>query len=324
MSLATSSTPPTPRPRPAPQPQTHIISLHPTTSTSPPSFHKPATNLLRRDPSPPPIATFPPPSDDERYDDLADECSVVATEDASATRRVDRILDFLKGVEEDDVESARCIRERVHAVPETESGGAGYPVGGVASGTTVFDGVKAKIMGQQMEIDDKTRTLGVLKRELKKAKDAIREQALESKKELKSKLSLQRKEYETIIKRHLAFIDKLLAEKEDLTKKCEVLTGDVKGLEKQFRDKSVILEEQHEKDLRQQRELWQAAEKIKRDKWIQEKTKAIKDQTIKGLEPEIQRMLSQHKVQIRQMEERYREELSKEKALMVEEQQRQI
>lgn len=50
-------------------------------------------------------------------------------------------------------------------------------------------------------------------------------------------------------------------------------------------------EEQFAKDIKQQRELWQATEKLKRDKWIQEKTKQIKDQTVKGLEPEIQRML---------------------------------
>jgi 5-azacytidine-induced protein 1 len=44
--------------------------------------------------------------------------------------------------------------------------------------------------------------------------------------------------------------------------------------------------------LKQQREMWQATEKIKRDKWIQEKTKLIKDQTIQGLEPEIQKLIS--------------------------------
>ncbi|KAJ3158667.1 Centrosomal protein of 131 kDa [Geranomyces michiganensis] len=251
--------------------------------------------------------------------------------DATA-RRVDRILDFLKGVEEDDVKNVKNIQARhgggdgtaagsTHAAATTTT--AGDAKTGSSAGIAVFDGVKAKIMGQQMEIDEKARTLGVLKSELKRVKESLREQAVEFKKELKSKLALQRKEYETIIKRHLTFIDKLLAEKEELTKKCEALTGEVKALEKQFREKSVVLEEQHERDLKQQKELWAQAEKIKRDKWIQEKTKAIKDQTIKGLEPEIQRMLSQHKLQNRQMEEKYREELAREKNLLIEQQARQ-
>lgn len=65
-----------------------------------------------------------------------------------------------------------------------------------------------------------------------------------SKKDLKSKLNLQRKEYETIIKRHLTFIDKLLSEKDDLSKKCETLTEEVKSMEKQFKEK--VLEEDSE------------------------------------------------------------------------------
>lgn len=52
-----------------------------------------------------------------------------------------------------------------------------------------------------------------------------------------------------------------------------------------------MMEEQHNRELKNQKDMWHAAEKIKRDKWITDKTKSIKDQTIKGLEPEIQRML---------------------------------
>ena len=108
---------------------------------------------------------------------------------------------------------------------------------------------------------------------------------------MKSKLNLQRKEYETIVKRHLGFIDKLLAEKEEVSKKCETLTDEVKSLEKQFNDKMKATEELHSRDVKQQKELWAAAEKIKRDKWISEQTKKIKETTVKGLEPEIQRMI---------------------------------
>lgn len=61
-----------------------------------------------------------------------------------------------------------------------------------------------------------------------------------SKKELKTRLSLQRKEYETIIKRHLTFIDKLMVEKEEVGKKCEILTEEVKALEKSFKDKVTV------------------------------------------------------------------------------------
>jgi predicted nuclease with TOPRIM domain len=109
---------------------------------------------------------------------------------------------------------------------------------------------------------------------------------------MKTKIGLQRKEYEGTIKRHLGFIDKLLAEKDQLAQKCESLAEDVKKMEKGWKDKCRFMEEQNIKDIKQQRELWQATEKVKRDKWITDKTKVIKDQTVKGLEPEIQRMLA--------------------------------
>lgn len=84
------------------------------------------------------------------------------------------------------------------------------------------------------------------------------------------------------------------------------------------------MEESQQRDLKQHREMWQAAEKIKRDKWIQEKTKTIKDQTVLGLEPEIQKLIAQHKVQLRQAEESYRESLAKEKSVLIDQHQRQL
>lgn len=80
----------------------------------------------------------------------------------------------------------------------------------------------------------------------------------------------------------------------------------------------------HARDLKQQREMWQAAEKIKRDKWIQEKTKIIKDQTVQGLEPEIQKLISQHKIQLRQCEERSNDVLAKEKQNLLDQHSRQL
>ena len=41
------------------------------------------------------------------------------------------------------------------------------------------------------------------------------------------------------------------------------------------------------------------AEKIRREKWIEEKTKKIKEMTVKGLEPEIQALISRHKNELK-------------------------
>lgn len=47
------------------------------------------------------------------------------------------------------------------------------------------------------------------------------------------------------------------------------------------------------------KDTFEVAEKIRREKWIEEKTKKIKEMTVKGLEPEIQGLISKHKNEIK-------------------------
>ncbi|KAJ8328206.1 hypothetical protein QVD99_000724 [Batrachochytrium dendrobatidis] len=254
--------------------------------------------------------------------------------DSVVSKQVDRILGLLKDVDMEDNEHDKRYTDSTLSVTNTIESMSEFlknpsHITAAAKGpaeqtAAVFDGVKAKILGQQMEIEEKSRMVDLLKTELKKTRDTTVEQFSQHQKTLKSQLSLQRKEYETIVKRHLGFIDKLLAEKEELSKKCEELTADVKQMEKQFAAKMKTVEEQQARDIKQQRDMWQAAEKIKRDKWIQDKTKSIKDQTVKGLEPEIQRMIAQHKAQVLGLEEKSREQFIKEKNLLIEQHQRQL
>jgi hypothetical protein len=169
------------------------------------------------------------------------------------------------------------------------------------------------MMNQKFEIEQKTETIHLLRKEVKHLKQEQEERIASGLKDLKVQMSMQRKEYEAIIKRHLSFIDKIIEEKDALAKKCADLTQEVKTIEKQFKEKLSISEERHQKELKQQRDLWQASEKIKRDKWIQEKTRSIRDQTIKSLEPEIQRMLAQHRMEMNRMDEKIREAVMKER-----------
>ena len=70
------------------------------------------------------------------------------------------------------------------------------------------------------------------------------------------------------------------------------MSNEVKTLEKAFSEKLQSIDEKHSREIKLQKDMWSASEKIKREKWMQDKTKTIRDQTVKSLEPEIQRMLS--------------------------------
>lgn len=240
---------------------------------------------------------------------LATKDKIGPTTDSLTSERVSRILEYLKNVDQSTGgSSSEPCSLTTSEEPVLESD---------RSASSVFDGVKARLVSQQVEIDNQTQAVNLLKAELQRHKQMSKDQQEQWRMELKSKLTLQRRDYEETIKRHLGFIDKLLKEKEQLTKQCEDLTSDVGKMEKQFAAKFKAMEEQHQRHLKSQKELWQAGEKLRRDKWIQEHTRKIKEQTVKGLEPEIERMLTQHKSQLRQMEESVKAQLQREKDTLV-------
>ena len=53
--------------------------------------------------------------------------------------------------------------------------------------------------------------------------------------------------------------------------------------------------------MKKQKEILEAAEKIRREKWIKEKTHEIKEITVKGLEPDIQKLIAKHKAEIKKI-----------------------
>ena len=223
---------------------------------------------------------------------------------------VSRILSFLKTVEQEPIQ--------LQTSPQITSSWPGSSFMNPTLSSSIFDDVKQKIMASQLEIREKGKTIHVLQQELARLKEVHKKDMEEVRKGNRSQLSLQRKEYETIVKRHLAFIDNVLAEKESLSSKVVELTEKVSEMEKKFKQKVTDMESSHLKHLGQQKELWQTQERIKREKWVQDRTRQIKDQTIQSLEPEIQKLIATHKSALRAAEEEYRTRLQNEKTSMME------
>merc|ERR1712060_719130 len=67
------------------------------------------------------------------------------------------------------------------------------------------------------------------------------------------------------------------------------------------------------KSMKRSKEQWAAAEQIKREQWIANKTKQIKSMTIKGLEPEIERLIEENKKNLHLKEEEHTNLLRQEK-----------
>merc|ERR1712066_974660 len=97
------------------------------------------------------------------------------------------------------------------------------------------------------------------------------------------------------LERHLQLVDRLLNDKAEPTKRCELFTDEMKAVERKFQLKIEEMDEQASKELARHKQNWISAEKLRREAWEKEKVKEIKEITIKGLEPEVERILSERR-----------------------------
>jgi len=82
--------------------------------------------------------------------------------------------------------------------------------------------------------------------------------------------------YRTIVKRHQNFIEQLLAEKTDLTEKCDSLVRQIKEMEQKIQRDLKVITERHAVELQRAKENIAASEKIRRERWLEMKTSKIK------------------------------------------------
>ncbi|KAE8576019.1 hypothetical protein XENTR_v10004018 [Xenopus tropicalis] len=130
--------------------------------------------------------------------------------------------------------------------------------------------VTSSMLKLRLEVQEKTRALNLLQTALAQQRELTVRHAKQTEKELGQQLKQQGEQYEATIQRHLSFIDQ---------------------------------------EMKKLQDLMSATEKVRREKWIDEKTKKIKEITVKGLEPEIQRLISKHKQEIRKLKALHEAEL---------------
>nr|XP_048285321.1 centrosomal protein of 131 kDa isoform X1 [Myodes glareolus] len=159
----------------------------------------------------------------------------------------------------------------------------------------------ASMMRLKLEMEEKKQAMVLLQRALAQQRDLTIRRVKETEKELSRQLRQQKEHYEATIQRHLSFIDQLIEDKKILSEKCEAVVAELKQGDQRCRERVAQMQEQHELEIKKLKELMSATEKIRREKWINEKTKKIKEITVRGLEPEIQKLIAKHKQEVRRL-----------------------
>jgi 5-azacytidine-induced protein 1 len=101
----------------------------------------------------------------------------------------------------------------------------------------------------------------------------------------------------------------LIDDKKHLSERCEHLVKELRELDKKYKSKLSSLETSHTAELSKLKQVSAAAEKLRREKWWAEETQRIKEATVKGLEPEIQRIIARGKAEVQKQKALHEAEL---------------
>ncbi|CAF0942879.1 unnamed protein product [Adineta steineri] len=175
--------------------------------------------------------------------------------------------------------------------------------------TRTAQDVTETVLQLRMDNEEKQRQLMISQQRLNQQRELNIRHAKESERELEHRLQLQKDDYESTIQRHLSFIDQLIDDKKKLSERCERLVTELKTIDKKSSDRLKNMEESHRIELQKLKDVHEAAEKLRRERWIDEKTKKIKELTVRGLEPEIQKLIGKHKAELAKMKTVHEAEL---------------
>ena len=173
---------------------------------------------------------------------------------------------------------------------------------------------QAALLNYRLELEEALKTIDSLKVVIQRLKKEAVAKEEEGKKSIELALDKQRNDYEEIGMKNMNFIEQLLMEKQQRINQLGELTGKIKEMEAKHAKIVQELRDKADKEMKKQKDAWVTSEKNKRNVWMKEKTKEIKENTTKGLEPEIMRILAENKRNIEKLKDEQEIEMKRFKA----------
>ncbi|GLI64721.1 hypothetical protein VaNZ11_008065 [Volvox africanus] len=215
--------------------------------------------------------------------------SIAGNEGDEISGGIDAAVEEDGGVDNDDNDGASV------ATRSTVAGMANRPA---FLAESVYENVRTKIRRLQDDIKRRDARINELVQEVESMQEVRRTCLLEADARLTEMLAAQRAEYEAAVSRQMAFVDRLLADKEALSRRAQQLMEQAKAAEERQERAIAKLKEGWAAELKRQKETWAAAEKQRQEAWMQSKAAEIKDVTVKGLEGEVKKLLARHRAEL--------------------------
>ncbi|KAF5306928.1 hypothetical protein FQA39_LY00158 [Lamprigera yunnana] len=165
------------------------------------------------------------------------------------------------------------------------------------------------IIQLNLRLKEKSSAISLLQKELSFLREQVNRITKDTNAMVKQKLKTQKEDYESAVKRHQKFIDQLIADKKTLNQQCESLITEMKILEDKYSSNLKAIEHKHRVELQKVKDMHIAGEKMRKEKWIDSKTQKIKELTVKGLEPELDKMTSRHQQELMDLRTLHKREI---------------
>ncbi len=173
------------------------------------------------------------------------------------------------------------------------------------------------ILGLTLELKEIKKTNQIMKETIQDLKNEISRNELQYKENLNKEINKQKFEYEEKIEELKGLITNLMSEKKQLNEKISLIALEYEKKENNYKKKINELIEYHKTDNEKSKDAWFQAEKIRRKKWEDSKIKEIKELTIKNLEPELDKILQDHKKELINQEQKLKDNFRTQKEKLI-------
>ncbi|KIY95866.1 hypothetical protein MNEG_12097 [Monoraphidium neglectum] len=182
---------------------------------------------------------------------------------------------------------------------------------------SVFDGVRARLRRLEQEVAARDAALAAAEAAAAERARAHAAELLAARARGAKAAAAARGEGEAAAARQLAFIDRLMADKDDLTRALAAAGEASQASEARYGAAIAALKEGWAGELRRQREGWAAAERARRDAWAEGKAAEIKALTVKDQDDAVERERAAAAARLGEACQRYEQQMQVQRLRLV-------
>jgi hypothetical protein len=174
-----------------------------------------------------------------------------------------------------------------------------------------YASIRTKVVSMSLELEEKTRVIAVLRSQIAQARTVMKARETEAITRSEQMVIEARKDLENRLSQNLTFTERLLSDKARLGSEVEALTKALDAERRRSAEATSEFNERLRREVLLAQEAEREKEKSRRAAWTEATTKEIRARTLKSLEPDVQRLLDKHRIEIEKIQQASADEIER-------------